>query len=468
MNEKPNFHLKRITSLNPNEKPAFYHVSKYLGKPIINRRDFLKTSAFGLAYLAGCSERVIDPQTAPITTGPITTAELSAFAHEVGAQIGLSTIAFSPDGKLIATGGLGLLHEVVDGKAVMSVKLWEFPSGRLLQSITSARTRAIDFSRDGGILAVGGFFGTYLRLFSIPSGIELVRVEAKSPIYSIAFSPGQNGTFLASGHQDGELKIWRVPSGNLFRTLRGRSNETFNSVTFSPDGSILASGSGNGSNNEIKFWEPVSGTLLRTITGEPNEHINSVAFSSDGRILVSGSQALSENSLKLWDVQTGERIAVLGKEKGVASAKFSADGNYLTYSTPEGVKVWDVVQGKLVKGDLINMMNTGWAFAYSPDGRFLATRAGFTVKLWTFPELEFITCLFDPEATRRSVNATYYSQQTELGEINFVAPCNSQLPENVTIIHECIKGEAPSSSGYTGGTYPAFTCTCVPVIFWLP
>ena len=109
-------------------------------------------------------------------------------------------------------------------------------------------------------------------------------------VNSVTFSP--DGQILASGSEDNTIKLWRVSDGNLIRTLT-EHEWSVSSVTFSPDGQILASGSAD---NTIKLWRVSDGSLIRTLMGHTGV-VHSVSFSPDGQILASGS---SDNTIKLW------------------------------------------------------------------------------------------------------------------------------------------------------------------------
>jgi WD40 repeat protein len=137
----------------------------------------------------------------------------------------------------------------------------------------------------------------------VASGSEVRTLEGHTQsVNSVAFSP--DGRLLASGScgqgnyiiicTQGEIRLWEVASGREVRSLSGHTSWV-NSVAFSPDGRLLASGSHD---KTIKLWEVASGREVRSLTGHTDE-VTSVAFSPDGRLLASGSR---DETIKLWDI----------------------------------------------------------------------------------------------------------------------------------------------------------------------
>ena len=155
--------------------------------------------------------------------------------------------------------------------------------------------------------------------------VELV-VETGHPeaVRSVAFSP--NGKTLITGSRDNTVKLWDITSGRELKTLSGHSDSVL-SVAFSPDGKTLGSGS---SDKTVKLWDSASGREVITLLGRSStgtfyldghsEAISSVTFSPDGKTLASGS---FDRTIKLWDIRSGSVLRTLsGHPEYVTSVAF--------------------------------------------------------------------------------------------------------------------------------------------------
>jgi parallel beta-helix repeat protein len=247
------------------------------------------------------------------------------------------SVAFSPDGRLLASGSCGQRDS--SGDCIQGeIKLWDVASGSEVRTLTGHTDRvfSVAFSPDGRLLASGSGDNT-IKLWDVASGSEVRTLSGHTSwVFSVAFSP--DGRLLASGSDDKTIRLWEVATGREVRTLTGHTDRVF-SVAFSPDGRLLASGSGSW-DRTIKLWDVASGREVRTLSGHTS-WVFSVAFSPDGRLLASGS---GDKTIKLWDVASGREVRTLsGHTSWVFSVAFSPDGRLLASGSGDGtIRLWDI------------------------------------------------------------------------------------------------------------------------------
>ncbi|MBI5058023.1 MAG: caspase family protein [Nitrospirae bacterium] len=265
------------------------------------------------------------------------------------------TVALSPDGQTLASGGEDEI-----------VILWGLSAGEKLKTLKghSDHVTSLSFSPDGQTLASGSKDKTII-LWNVASGEKVKTLKGhRDNVMSLAFSP--DGQTLASGSADEKIIFWSPESGEKLKTLKGHSDEVF-SIAFSPDGQMLASGS---SDENIILWNVSTGENIRTLKGHKDPVIT-LAFSPDGQTLASGS---SDKTIALWNIFSGEKIKTLTDDKNIAgSVAFSPDGEVLfSGSNDKTVAVWDVQTGKKLK-TLTGHTDVVTSVVLSGDGRFLVS-----------------------------------------------------------------------------------------------
>ena len=280
-------------------------------------------------------------------------------------------VAFSPDGRLLASGG-----------AEPAIKLWDAATGREVRGLVGHQTwvSTVAFSPNGNILASGAGDKT-IKLWDVSSGRELRTMTGHlDALNSVVFSP--DGKMLASGcreafqGKDSTIKLWDVATGQELRTLSGHGSYVY-SVAFSPDGQTLASG---GDDHAVKMWDIASGRELRRVAFQQC-NVRAVALSPDGAFLASNGE---DNTIQLWDARNGHEVRRLtGHQDLVWYLTFSPNGKTLaSASWDTTIKLWDVANGKELQ-TLTGHRAWANAASFSPDGQTLAA-VGLDnrIKLW--------------------------------------------------------------------------------------
>ena len=288
-----------------------------------------------------------------------------------------NSMAFSSTGDIFSTG-------LLDG----DYRTWHLPDGaimRLGKGAIGRGDRALAYSPDGAQLAVASGIGIWL--YDVRTGTEVTLFKGGS-VNSVAFST--DGALLASGAGDNTVKLWDVATNTNIASLEGHTDGVW-AVAFSHDGKMLASGAGDPTiyfpaDNTIKLWDVATNANFATLEGHRGM-VASVAFSSDGKMLVSGS---NDETVKLWDVATNTNIATLeGHSDGVASVAFSPNGKILASggrTFDETVKLWDVATNTNI-ATLEGHSDGVASVAFSPDGKILAAGVGDAFFPVFFPEL---------------------------------------------------------------------------------
>ncbi|OQX98545.1 MAG: hypothetical protein B6I24_04985 [Bacteroidetes bacterium 4572_128] len=193
-------------------------------------------------------------------------------------------------------------------------------------------------------------------------------------VNSVSFSP--NGKYIISGSWDETLKLWQTESGEEIRTFKGYEYRV-NAVDYSPDGEFVISGT---SDNTFKLWRIQTGEIIRIFKGHKS-NILALAFSPDGNYIVSGS---ADNTLRLWDRREGKKIKKYkGHSDYVNDVDFSPDGEYFaSASDDKTIKIWET-SNKYSKKTLYGHKSFVTDIEFSPDGRYLiSASADKNLILW--------------------------------------------------------------------------------------
>ena len=273
------------------------------------------------------------------------------------------SVAFSPDGRLLATASL-------DGTAWV----WDPATGKHLRTLTGHASTVwlVAFSLDGRLLATASPDQT-ARVWDQATGDWLRTLTGHTDtVTSVAFSPGG---LLATASYDGTARVWDPATGDCLRTLTGHGSKVY-SVAFSPGG-LLATASHDGT---ARVWDPATGKHLRTLTGHA-EGVWAVAFSPDGRLLATVS---IDKTARVWDQATGDWLRTLtGHTDIVWAVAFSPDGRLLaTGSVDNTARLWDPASGEHLR-TLTGHTGPVQGVAFGRDGRLLATASDDkTARLW--------------------------------------------------------------------------------------
>jgi WD40 repeat protein len=317
----------------------------------------------------------------------------------------ISSIACSPDGRMMATGSWD-----------NSIKIWQINSGKLLNSFqTGGDVRSIAFSPDGKYIVAGieessSNPTSFVELWEVNKGERVHMFPKAGAIRSVAFS--ENGLFFAAADAyDGPTRIWDI---NTFKLIKNLPTSRISLVAISPDNENIALAG----YNDISIWNIRKGKIKHTFKN-PGGFLNSISFSPDGRFLVAAGRVNYskfkgwDSTICLWEVSSGKMIRTFeGHHSEVSSVVFSHDGlRLLSGSSDSTAKLWDVSSGKEVRtyhahaGQLT-------CITFSQDDKYICA-GGWdkTAILWRTNDSEPIRIF---RGFSQQMNAIDYSSRTSL------------------------------------------------------
>jgi WD40 repeat protein len=280
-----------------------------------------------------------------------------------GHKAAVSAVAFSPDGKMLASGSLD-----------RTILLWDLATGQPIRTMElSDQAYSLVFYPDGDALLVGGQSGI-TSIWSTQTGEELFKQESlPSGQIGVAIAPDQSAYAIAS--RDAAVAFMDAKAYTWVKALTYPSQVW--SLAYSPDGAVLAAGLSDGT---LSLRDSQTDEELYALKGQAGA-IKSLAFSPDGKLLASASV---DKTIVLWGTETGEKLFTLSQHGGpVSSVAWSPDGKRLASASDDGsIILWNAATGEVAdtldgQGDAI------YSVAFNADGTLLASgMQDGTVVLW--------------------------------------------------------------------------------------
>jgi WD40 repeat protein len=298
----------------------------------------------------------------------------------------VNALAFSPDGKVLASSSIPPMEAKPQGKPQAqrgSVRLWDLASGKWLREIAYGNRvgddpfQLLHFTSDGKILAawrseVG------ITLYDVATGREVRMIAGE--FATVAFST--DGKLVATSGPT--IRLWELPAGRELRSFPGAPH--MHLLTFSADGKTLAAADGE-RHGGVRLWDVARGQEIVSSFGQRGS-IQSLTCSSDGRTLYAAG---SDGKIRVWDLaQAKERRVLEDRNADFQSVAVSGDGQTIAaMDSTEAITFWSAGGEKLGhfagwEGHVMNQVGrTKLLLAFAADGRSaFASREDGTLRIW--------------------------------------------------------------------------------------
>ena len=287
-----------------------------------------------------------------------------------GHSVRVNAVVYSPDGTIIASADWN------------EIRLWDVTTGQHITTFEVDAGRSIAYSPDGRTIASGSNGGP-IHLWDI--GTRQVKTTLRGHadiISSIAYSP--DGNTIATACRDHTVRLWNATTGEHKATLSGHK-EWVVSVAYSPDGSTIVTAS---LDDTVRLWDAATGKHKATLKGH-HHYVNSAVYSPDGKTIASRGW----DGVFFWDLTAGETEATIKKSvRSIDALAYSPDGKTIALAKFGGtVRLWDagapqnngVPQPRYAATPFFSgHKKFADCLAYSPDGKTIVSGTSSEIHLW--------------------------------------------------------------------------------------
>lgn len=288
----------------------------------------------------------------------------------------ISALAFSPNGKLFASGSWDRY-----------IKIWDAQTGQLMRNFEAHKSMvtALSFGLDNKTLTSGSW-EPRIKIWDAVNGDEIAVMShaVTEKVTALSYSPDHKLMAVAAFDS---IRLFDAEK-NFIRAFGGHTN-TINEVCFSPDGKRIASASWD---RTVRIWDVATGKCIKTLKGHL-ANVNSVSFGPDGNTIVS---AADDGLVRICDGNTGEFKANMNMETGITCAALAPDGKYIAGGCTDGkIRIMELLTEKTVK-TFTGHTKPLTKLEFSANGENLASASeDMTIRIWDVTDLKYEQCIQD-------------------------------------------------------------------------